>query len=599
MKATKGTHRTSNKAVRETAARRATSHGSARSLPARATGRRAMCRAVAETARRALCVACLSLLTPLPSLSAADRLLGDLDNDGVVTALDLARQIALTRGRIAMSEGEATYADVTRDGIVNSFDTDSIVRRILETETPEALPLNAIMETSPIQGESGVALTREFVVRFALPLALDAVITTHNPNTNTSGNLYAEFGGRRLLSRAELSGDRRKATLFFLEPLPASARVRVTFDSTGLRDILGREVDGDADGAAGGARAFDFDTLAISSLPTVGVAGRVFGIDVGLNNAQTVRPLAGVTITVDGAEETLRTTTGADGRFNLTPAPAGRFFVLIDGRTASGAAGGYYAFVGKAWDGVPGRLDTPVTPATDNTAAGDIYLPFIPTGTLQTVSATADTTITFAPSVLANNPQLADVQITVPANSLFADNGARGGQVGIAPVAPERLPEPLPAGLAMPLVVTIQTDGATNFDRPVSVRFPNLPDRVTGEKLPPGAKSALVSFDHDTGRWEVAGPMTVTADGNFLETDAGVGVRQPGWHGTAPTTAVNPTAPDPWGWPPLEWRDFVGLGPVQTNGGHATGISWRNWFRMLFIWDGYPPPRATAVGVRG
>jgi len=552
-----------------------------------------------SSARRALAVVGAMLLAGAPPLTADPRLLGDLDNDGVITALDLARQIAATRGQLAISESEAAYADVTRDGIVNSFDTDAIVRRILETETPEALPLAAVRETSPAQGESGVALTREFVLRFALPLALDAVVTTHNPNTGTAGNLFAEFGGRKLLTRAELSGDRTKATLFFLEPLPASARVRVTFDSTGLRDILGRDVDGNADGEAGGARAFDFDTLAISSLPTVGVVGRVFGIDVGLNNAQTVRPLAGVTITVDGAEETLRTTTGADGRFTLTPAPAGRFFVLIDGRTASGATAGYYAFVGKAWDGVPGQLDTPVTPATANTAAGDIYLPFIPAGTLQTVSATADTTITFAPSVLADNPQLADVQVTVPANSLFADNGARGGQVGIAPVAPERLPEPLPAGLAMPLVITIQTDGATNFDRPVPVRFPNLPDPVTGERLPPGAKSALISFNHDTGRWEVAGPMTVTADGNFLETDAGVGVRQPGWHGTAPTTSVHPTAPDPWGQPPLDWPDFVGMGPVQTNGGHATGITWRNWFKFMFIWDGYPPPQSTAVGVRG
>jgi len=40
----------------------------------------------------------------------------------------------------------------------------------------------------------------------------------------------------------------------------------------------------------------------------------------------------------------------------------------------------------------------------------------------------------------------------------------------------------------------VQTDGPRNFDRPVPVRFPNLPDATTGEKLPPGAKSALWSF---------------------------------------------------------------------------------------------------------
>ena len=473
---------------------------------------------------------CVFVISPV---HAADRPVGDLDNDGVVTALDLARQISHASGQMVLPEGEAAYADLNRDGIINSYDSALIIRRILQTDEPAALPLAAVLETSPANGEAGIALTREFTVHFTMPLALDAVFATYNPNTGAPGNLYAEFGGRRLLARAELSSDRRKATLFFLEPLPSSARVRVTFNSAGLKDILGRNVDGDGDAVGGGVKAFDFDTLGITPLTGTGVTGRVFGIDVGTNNALSTRPLAGVTITVDGAEQTLRTTTATDGTFTLTPAPAGRFFVLVDGRTAGGT-GGYYAFVGKAWEGIPGRLDTAVTPATADTAPGDIYLPFIPTGTLQPVSATQDTTITFSPSVLAADPALADVQIMVPANSLFADNGARGGRVGIAPVAPGRLPEPLPPGLKLPLVITIQTDGATNFDRPVPVRFPNLPDTTTGKKPLPGAKSALVSFNHDTGTWELVGPMTVAADGKFVETDPGVGVRQPGWHGNGP-----------------------------------------------------------------
>src|SRR5688572_14740560 len=60
---------------------------------------------------------------------------------------------------------------------------------------------------------------------------------------------------------------------------------------------------------------------------------------------------------------------------------------------------------------------------------------------------------------------------------------------------------------------------------------PNLPDPVTGKALQPGAKSLLWSFNHDTGRWEVQGTMTVSADGRFVDSDPGVGVRQPGWHG--------------------------------------------------------------------
>ena len=80
------------------------------------------------------------------------------------------------------------------------------------------------------------------------------------------------------------------------------------------------------------------------------------------------------------------------------------------------------------------------------------------------------------------------MEINLPPNTLFSENGAWGGEVGIAPVPPERLPGPLPPGLNFPLVITIQTVGPQNFDQPVPVKFPNLPDPVSGVKLPAGAK---------------------------------------------------------------------------------------------------------------
>src|SRR5437879_13466570 len=72
------------------------------------------------------------------------------------------------------------------------------------------------------------------------------------------------------------------------------------------------------------------------------------------------RPLAGVTITVDGKEETLRAVTDAEGKFTLEPVPAGRFFVHVDGRTAPGSqwpTGAYYPFVCKAREAAAGRTD--------------------------------------------------------------------------------------------------------------------------------------------------------------------------------------------------------------------------------------------------
>ena len=382
-------------------------------------------------------------------------------------------------------------------------------------------PLTRIAESSPANGEIGVGVMRETIVRFSTPLATNTLIS--------SDNFFAGYQGRRLLSRIELGSDRRTATLYYLEPLPAGSQVTAVFDGTGLRDELGRELDADGNGQPGGLATITFQTFGSTPIDGTGIIGHVYASELmaGPGTTNTLnQPLAGVTITVDGQEQTLRTVTDANGFFSLNPCPVGRFFVKIDGRTAKGSqypSGAYYPFVGKPWEAIAGK--------TNNLAGGtgEIFLPKIAKGTLTQVSSLTNTVITFPPSVLAANPALAGLTVTVPANSLYANDGTRGGRVGIAPVSPDRLPAPLPAGIDPALVITIQTDGANNFDRPVPVRFPNLPDRITGKLLPPGGKSALWSFNHKTGRWEIQGGMTVSADGLFLECDAGVGVRQPGW----------------------------------------------------------------------
>ncbi|MBE7500912.1 MAG: Ig-like domain-containing protein [Verrucomicrobiales bacterium] len=387
-----------------------------------------------------------------------------------------------------------------------------------------------IVESSPAAGEGGVAVTRETVFRFSGPLAADTTVTRDH--------LYAEFAGRALLTRVEISADRRSASLFYLENLPGRARIRVSLVGDGIRGANGADVDADGDGTPGGVRRLEFDTSAVLGVPGTAVMGHVYAAEPG-PNAEDV-PLANVIITVDGAEETLRTTTDETGFFRLQPTPTGRFFVHVDGRTAQGSqwpAGAYYPLVGKAWESIPG--------VTNNLASGtgEIFLPLVPADALQPVSALEETRIAFSPAVVAENPALAGVEVRVPPNALFHEDGTRGGRVGIAAVPPDRLPEPLPPGLQdMPLVITIQTDGPLNFDQPVPVRFPNLPDPATGVRLPPGAKTVLWSFNHDTGHWEAQGTATVSADGLYADTDAGVGVRQPGWHGVRPDTP--PGGPD-------------------------------------------------------
>ena len=476
-------------------------------------------------------IALLIWISMLASSFAAESKLGDIDGDGVVSVLDIVKLNSHADKKGTLGEDKKIFADVDQDGVINDADRELLVKEILGTRDPSTLPLAKVRETSPADGESDVAVTRETILYFTIPL--------HENTTIDSTKFYAKFGERRLLTRATLSSDRRKATLFYLEPIPASATITVTLDSEGLKDLSERSIDADGDGVAGGVFKTSFNTLGITALPSTKVVGRVLSSQKG-GDGQDI-PIQGAIITVDGQEETLRAVTDASGNFTLSPAPGGSFFVHIDARTASGSSfpdGDYYPIVGKKWFAEAGRDDNrsgDIDDTKEGGGSGVIYLPLVKAGSLKAVSETVTTIVTAPVNADADlNEKMQGVKLEVPPGSLFSDDGTRGGSVGIAPVAPDRLPSPLPEGLDLPLVITVQTNGATNFERPVPVTFPNLPDPKTGEKLAPGEKSALWSFNHDTGKWEIVGPMTVTDDGDFVTTDAGVGLLQPGWHGTRP-----------------------------------------------------------------
>ncbi|MEO0530370.1 MAG: Ig-like domain-containing protein, partial [Planctomycetota bacterium] len=394
--------------------------------------------------------------------------------------------------------------------------------------------------SSPFNGEDDVAVTRETIVEFDQSLDRASV----SPSA-----VFGQFGGASLPAMLYQSQAGNRVTLFYSDNLPASARVRVTVDGDQLIDDLGLAADADGDGVPGGIRTLDFDTLSLTEITGTAVCGRVFASELDDDGVTSVDvPLAGVTITVDGREDELFAVTDEMGNFRLEPAPVGRFFVHIDGRTATNAdipEGAYYPFVGKVFKSVAGQETSPKGEPIATAGKGEIYLPLVAPDALEPVSQTEDTVVGFPQSVIdsfADQPDfqqaLLGTSITVPADSLFADDGTRGGQVGIAPVPRDRLPGPLPDGLNIPLVITVQTDGPTNFDVPVPAVFPNLPDPVTGEVVPPGEQSTLWSFDHDLGRWIVNGTLTASADGLTLRSDAGFGIRAPGWHGAAGGAAI-------------------------------------------------------------
>ena len=222
---------------------------------------------------------------------ALPQKLGDLDEDGLTTVLDLARLNAHISSTSPLSASLALFADLNKDGFINDADRDELLKEILQTRTPQDLPLASVRFASPFAGEANVALTRETVLQFTIPLSLGATLDTTQ--------FWAEFGGRKVLSRVEISSDRKKATLFYLEPLPASARLQVTFDSTGLTDLLDRPVDGDGDGAPGGTLHFTFDSAPITAVAGTGLVGRVCASEPGPGGADV--PLAHILVRVVGS----------------------------------------------------------------------------------------------------------------------------------------------------------------------------------------------------------------------------------------------------------------------------------------------------------
>lgn len=441
-------------------------------------------------------------------------------NSVIVTIGGVSTPAAITPGTpstwtadIPVAPG-AIVISVSATDAEGNVTTSAPINVILEPGFVPPSGPSALATTSPFQDEGGVALTRETILRFSTPL---------DPAT-VAGAIDVTTNGSPLAFTPRVSSDAMSVTLFYASDLPAQSTITVDIDGATLRGADGTAVDVDRDGSPGGVGQLRFDTLSITPVAGTSVFGRVFASELSATpeGDPIDVPLAGVTITVDGAEDTLVTTTDAAGNFTLDPAPAGRFFVHIDGRTATNAApnGAYYPFVGKTWEAAAGQA----------TEVGDIFLPLVPGDTLSPTNTIFDTEVTFSPSIVADRPDLEGATLSVPAGSLFSDDGTVGGSVGIAPVDPDRLPGPLPAELEPSIVVTIQTDGPTNFDSPATLCLPNLPDPVTGQPLAAGEATALWSFNHDTGRFEVSASATVSADGSQICTDPGQGVLAPGWH---------------------------------------------------------------------
>ncbi|BCL35091.1 Ig-like domain-containing protein [Nostoc sp. MS1] len=398
---------------------------------------------------------------------------------------------------------------------------------------------------SPSDGEAMVGLNRETIVRFGKKV---------DPTTVNSEDFYLIANGRRIEGEIKVSSTEEFATFFYKNPLPSSTEVRVFVDGSKIIGRDGVAIDGDGDGQAGGIATADFTTLPITRIKGTDVWGYVYD-SYNKNPDGSNIPIKGVTIRLDALPDVFAVT-DEKGYFILKDVPAPEFFVYIDGSTATGAPeASQYASLGKPFHSVPGQS----TQLFMDGVPFNVYLPPMAKSDIQQLSTTEDTKVGFGETAQAFlekqfpnvDPELwKEVKVTFNPGSAQDDQGNRATQATIIPVDPQRLPAPLPPGVDPKLVISIQAGGAngfnreadggaTNFDVPAPIQFPNL------DGLRPGEKSLFWSFDHDAGKWIVIGTGTVSEDGKTVVSDPGVGVLAPGWHFTQPGTPNSPPPPPP------------------------------------------------------
>jgi hypothetical protein len=395
--------------------------------------------------------------------------------------------------------------------------------------TPQAVQI------SPTNGEELVALTRETIVRFGKKV---------DPKTVTPEALYLIANGERLAGRIVVSSTEEFATFFYDKPLPQSTEVRVMVDGDKITTRSGGALDADGNGVAGGKKTADFRTLPLTPIPGTEVWGYVYDSYNKTAEGKNI-PLKGVKIRLDSLN--IEAVTDEKGYFILKDVPAPEFYVYIDGSGVENAPTGVkYASLGKPFHSVPGQS---VQLVMDGKPF-DVYLPTMAASDVVQLSATQMTEVGFGPASLnalkqilptVDQEMLKLAKVSFTPGSAQDDGGKDATQAMIVPVDPSRLPAPLPPNVTPGLVISIQAGGengfnreanggATNFDVPAAVTFPNL------EGLKPGEKSLIWSFDHDAGEWVVIGTGTVSEDGKAIVSDPGVGILAPGWHFTNPGT---------------------------------------------------------------
>lgn len=242
----------------------------------------------------------------------------------------------------------------------------------------------------------------------------------------------------------------------------------------------------------------------VNVLPSGGtaLAGNVLGTD--------TRPIAAVTIRLDGMQSPISAVTDEAGNFLLEDLTPGEHLLLIDGQTASDAISKY-----------------PTIPITVTLVEGIVNrLPFQPY--LHAQKNANFTLIDPAHDTIVTDPDLPGVMMRIPAGvRIIGWDGQPNEKVSIRAVPVDRLPiapPPVDALTGTVYMFYFGKVGGGTPTQPIPFSVPNS----TG--LEPGDQADLWYYNESPipgdapNAWALAGSGTVSADGFTLATDPGVGI---------------------------------------------------------------------------
>lgn len=234
----------------------------------------------------------------------------------------------------------------------------------------------------------------------------------------------------------------------------------------------------------------------------------------------------------DGGGNEATTTTDRHGRFQFDDlALQGRADLFVHGATADLLDGqplnpNEIAFPDLHFEPV-------VLPDVANELGQLILLPRLSPTNARSYDGSEDVTLTVA--------GVEGLSITIRAGSMTLPDGRRPTPdaplpvpvpVSLNQVHHDDIPMPMPNGAAPPFSWTLQPGGAL-FDPPAEVTYPNM------SGLAPGSASYFLTFDHDTGRFEIVGTGQVSEDGTVVQSDPGSGLTLAGWGCNCPPYSVN------------------------------------------------------------